>query len=111
MQITENERNIINNKIKVHPCPLCGGEFTYYTQPFQLLSWKGDVVNEPNLNATEATAYNYLSAECKNCGYTILRRLDVLLRDSKNTNIQESSTQENMDQELGSSDNPINQDE
>lgn len=82
MEITVKQRQIIERKIGNMPCPLCGGSFLYFIQPFQLLSWKGNHSSDEALDLSQAKVYDYLCTECQNCGYTILRKLDVLLRNS-----------------------------
>lgn len=87
MELTPDQQSFISKKINNIPCPLCGGKFLYFIQALQLLSWKGDTSNTESLNLSQAQINNYLCAECQSCGYSILRRLDILLKDFKKSNI------------------------
>lgn len=71
--ITAEERQLIDNKIKEFNCPLCGGQMRHFVEPFQLICLRKESEIKKN------SLYDYLCGECQSCGYTILRRLDILL--------------------------------
>lgn len=79
MDLTEEQKEIISSKVGDYNCPLCSGKMIHYTQPFQLVCVPSFIKSDEPLDIKRENLYEYLCGECQNCGYTILRRLSILL--------------------------------
>lgn len=87
MDLSEQERSLIDKKIKKYRCPFCGGQIVHLIQPFILLCLEGEDVLDGH-GVIKTHPHKYLVGECQNCGYTVLRRLDILLGFGKGTALE-----------------------
>lgn len=97
MELNKQERELIDSKIKDFNCPFCGGKIVHFIQQFQLLCIPNLNNATTSIELSKENLLGYLCGECQNCGYTILRRLDVLLRDMNKpeSNPTDNATQTN----------------
>lgn len=83
MALNENQKKTIEPKLSTK-CPLCGGHILHHTTPAQIFFNEYDSnTRSTTIDVNKATFEDYLVGECQNCGYTILRKLDILLKDSQ----------------------------
>ena len=83
MKLTDSEKKQIEKHLTTE-CPLCGGRLLHSTMPLRLVALschtlKEGLFDERNIEAMRS----YICGECQNCGYTILRNMDVMLRKDR----------------------------
>lgn len=82
MELNEKQREIIEKKVPKYKCPLCGGNVLHYTTPVQLLFIPDLETRGDTIELKKTDVVGYLCGQCQNCGYAILRNLEILLKDS-----------------------------
>ena len=84
MDLNEEQKRKIEPNIKNVRCPMCRGQFMYHTTTAQLLflPTEGFVNIKGNDIDGEVNGVDYLVGECQTCGYTMLKRLAILLKDT-----------------------------
>lgn len=80
MELNDSQKKQIERYLTTS-CPLCGGKFLYSTKPLQLISFSCPTQQEGFFNDNNIDdRRSYICGECQNCGYTVLRSINVLLK-------------------------------
>ena len=88
MELNDVEKKQIEKHLTIK-CPFCGGKMLHSTMPLQLIAFSCPtqeigLFDDNNIDDRR----NYICGECQNCGYTILRNMDIMLRGLNNGNNQ-----------------------
>ena len=81
MNLTEEQKTIIEPKIRNKSCPMCGSKrLMFNVMPGQIVSYPFMNPEGTEIDTSKISWINALFGECMDCGYIIMFRLDTLLR-------------------------------
>lgn len=84
MELNEEQKRRIEPNIENVRCPMCRGKFMYHTTTTLLLfpPTEDCITIKGNEIDGDVEGVDYLVGECQTCGYTMLKRLSILLKDN-----------------------------
>lgn len=83
MALSENQKRKLEPFLK-YKCPLCGGHVMHQVNPAQLLFFPYEACADTDTSdIKKAEIREYLVGECQNCGFTMLRDLEILFDKAK----------------------------